>query len=307
MSNKKTWSALGWPWELDLLALVFVVVSLIGPYLIYSEHFASRTTLNPVAAHINEQTYILWAIGICVLFAMHLALAGSLLDNLSTPFLHLLAPLVFALLAYYRIFAVSHDMGDVTPVNGSAAQIVLTAGGALFASLLLARFRMMRHRMRFRETVWDKTEASAFDSSFFELIIQFRPLVYPPRRYRASQEGILVEGWFYTFAMPFEMIQSISAVRTMNIATDGDYYATNTKNLVRFELLDRSKPIFISPDNREEFIQYCAHHVARIRPPGTKHGTMSGLYARHTHAGGTGGGSAKAGGTQSGTTPTPHA
>ncbi len=300
---------MGWPWELDILTLVFVVIALAAPYFIFSEHTASATIDNPATSQLNEQAYMLWAIGICVLFVMHLALAGSMSDTLSTPFLHLVAPLVFALLAYYRIHAVSSDLGNVTPVNGSLSQVAMLVGSTLAVSLLIAKLRTVRHLLRFRDVTWDKIERSTFDSSFFELITQFRPLIYTPRLYRACSEGILVQGWFYTIAMPFEMIQSISAVRTMNISSDGDYYATNTHNLIRFELLDRNKPIFISPENRDDFIHYCAHHVARIRPPAnraSRPGTMSGLYGRHTQSGGTRAGHTHAGGTQAGVPPTTH-
>ncbi len=280
MSKKTVWAPPGWPFELDALALAFVLLALIVPYSIFMDQVATATLDNPVASKLQEQTNILWAIGICVLFVMHLALAGASMDTLSTPFLHLLSPLFFGLLAYFRIFAVSNDAGRTNFfITGSAGQVALLFVVGLIATFLVARLRMARHLMRFRNTVWDKVEKSSFDSSYFELIAQFRPLVYPPRNYRASEAGILVEGWFYTIVIPFEMVQSISAVRTMGFSAAGNYYATNTKSLVRLELLDNGKPIFISPDHREEFIQYCAHHIARLRPSAhhSRHGTSPGI------------------------------
>lgn len=290
MSKNKTWAPPGWPWELDILALIFLVIALAVPYAIFSGQTADPSlSINPAEQKLKEQTYMLWSIGICLLYVMHLALAGARLETLSTPFIHLLSPMVFALLAYFRIYTVATDMEQSTMVTGEPAQIALLIAGVFVLTFVVARLRMARYLHRFRDVQWDLLCASRYDASYLELITQFRPLVYPPRRYRVCENGILVEGWFYTIAIPFEMVQTINPVRTMGIAAAGNYYASNTGALVRFELLDSGKPIFISPDNRDEFIQYCARHVARMRPSAnhqSRHGgTSPGTSARHTHAG----------------------
>lgn len=288
MSKNKTWAPPGWPWELDILALLFVVVAVVLPYSIYTGNLASaETTANPAVLKLKEQTYILWSIGICLLFVMHLALGGARLEMLSTPFIHLISPMVFAVLAYYRIYIVSVDMEKITLVTGQPGQIAMLIAGVFLLTFVVARLRMARYLHRFRDTQWDLICPSHYDSSYLELIAQFRPLVYPPRRYRACEEGILVEGWFYTIGIPFDMVQTINPIRAMGFAADGNYYASNTNALVRFELLDSGKPIFISPDGRDEFIQYCARHVARMRPSTnhhSRHGTNPGVTARSSHS-----------------------
>lgn len=289
MSKNKTWSPPGWPWELDILALVFVIIGLVVPYSLYTGNMAGGAeSVNPAVLKLKEQTYILWSIGICVLYVMHLALANVSMEAQSTPFVHLISPLVFSLLAYFRINTVAKDMERTTFIDGSVGQIAMLVGAILFITLIVARLRMARYLHRFRDVQWDIISYARYDSSYLELIAQFRPLVYPPRRYRASEEGVLVEGWFYTIVVPFDSVQTINPVRTMGFSAAGNYYASTTSSLVRFELLDNDKPLFISPENRDEFIQYCARHVARTRPSAThhsRHGTSAGVTARGTQAG----------------------
>lgn len=289
MSKNKTWAPPGWPWELDILSFVFLVLGVFIPYNLFSQHQSeSALAVNQAAIALKEQTYILWSIGLVILFIMHLALAGASDDSMSTPFIHLISPLLFAGLAYYRIYVVAHDMGQSTFVNGTWGQMVLCGVGVMVATLIMARLRLARHMHRYRDEAWDMECPASYDRTYFELIAQFRPLVYPPRRYRLSPQGILVEGWFYAIVIPFAKLQSINPVRAMGVSAAGHYYASNTNSLVRFELLDSDQPMFISPDGRDEFIQYCLHHAARMRPSSvhrSRHGTNPGVTARDTHPG----------------------
>ena len=192
MSKNKTWSSPGWPWELDILAFVFVVIALLVPFLIYHENTSAAGVSNPAALRLKEQTYILWSIGIGVLYVMHIAVASASLGNISTPFIHLISPLGFALLGYYRIYEVSADMGSITMINGETGQVVAASAAVIFITLVVAKLRMARLMHRFRDVQWDLVCPSSYDRSYFELMTQFRPLVYPPRRYRASEQGLLV-------------------------------------------------------------------------------------------------------------------
>lgn len=290
MSKKKTWSAPSWSWELDLLASLFVVAALAIPYLLFTGT-SNGSVVNEASAALEEQSHILWAIGVGVLFIMHLAVAGASLEMVSTPFLHLVAPLVFALVAYYRILVSARqaDLADF-PLNGSPVQIAAAVGIVLVLTLATARMRTARYLRYYRNETWDINVKSRYDSSYFSLLAQFRPMVYPPRRIRASANGILAEGWFYVLSIPFEMVQSLSPVNHAGVALTGKYYASSTGNLVRMELLDNSLPIFISPENRNEFIHYCAQHIARLRPSSSNtrrshSGTRSAHGSKETYAG----------------------
>lgn len=290
MSKNKTWDPPGWPWELDILAIVFVVISLVVPYLIFSDASATASS-NQAAFTLNEQRHVLWAIGIVVLFVMHLAVAGASLETISTPFIHIVTPVGFALIAYYRTFSVAREVGKSTLATGSILQIVVLVLAVFLATLLVARIRMARYFLRFRDVKWDIISPSRYDGSYLELMSQLRPLIYPPRLLRATTEGMLIEGWFYIMPVPFAMVQSITAVNSFGYASSGTYYASSTSHLIRLELLDSSEPIFVSPAQRDEFLQYCAHHVARLRPakgaktrPGT-HGGHDRAHQTHNGAG----------------------
>ena len=289
MSKNKTWGPAGWPWELDLLSLVFIVVAVLLPYQIFAAHAAdSSLAANQAALKLKEQSYILWSIGLVALLLMHLGLAGVGDRSNSLPVIHLVSPLVFAGLAYYRILVVSSDLNQPMFVNGHLGQMLLGIVVVIVATLLVAKLRMARLMHRFRDTAWEMECGSEYDRSYFELIAQFRPLLYPPRRYRLCDEGILVEGWIYAVVIPFSNIQSINPVKAMGFSSAGHYYASNTSSLVRLELLDSDDPLFISPYGRDEFLHYCAHHVARTRPSThhrTRQGTNPGVTARDTHPG----------------------
>lgn len=260
MSKNKTWAPPGWPWEMDILALVFVVAALVIPY-----YFFTEATSSDITRTLKEQQHVLWAIGITVLFVMHLAVAGTTLETISTPFLHLLSPVAFAVLAYYRTYTVLKETNRPSIFTGSPLQYALVVISVLLLSLVIARIRMARHLLRFRDVKWDIISKSKYDSSYFQLIAEFQPLVYPPRVLRACTEGILIEGWFYLMPIPFEMFQGLAPTAGIRHASSGRYLASSAHNLIRVELLDNAEPLYISPENRAEFLNYCAQHITHLR------------------------------------------
>lgn len=285
MSKNKTWSPPGWPWELDLLSLIFVIAALAVPYVYFGEAAGDAATLA-----LREQQHVLWAIGIVVLFIMHLAIGGATLEMISTPVLHLISPTAFALIAYYRSHTVFVQANKQTWMDGSPLQYILVGLGAIVLTLIIARIRTVRFLHKFRDVQWDIKHKAPYDSTYWQLITEFEPLVYPPRSYRACNDGILIEGWFYVMPIPFEMFQSLTAAAGMRHTTNGRYLASTAHNMIRIELLDNAEPLYISPENRQEFLAYCASHVARLRPqshsakgtqPGTAHGTSKGTFYGH--------------------------
>lgn len=289
MSKNKTWAPPGWPWELDLLTLAFLVLGVLIPYNLFTQNMAeSSFAANLAVAKLKEQTYILWSIGLCLLYITHLALSGAGDDSLSIPVVQMVSPVLFASLAYYRIYAVATDMQQTTMLTGNPGQILVVLVMVMLTTFIVARLRLARHLHRFRDTQWDLECAAAYDSSYFSLISEFRPLVYPPRRYRVCDQGLLIEGWCYSVVIPFSSIQSVHPVRSAAVTTAGYYYASNTGNLVRMELVDSPRPLFISPEGRDELVQYIAHHTALMRPSQqhrSRHGTHPGVTARDTHPG----------------------
>lgn len=280
MSKNKTWNTPGWPWEMDLLCLVFVVIALAAPY-----YYFTASTGEEITRTLMEQRHVLWAIGITVLFVMHLAVSGTTLETISTPFLHLLSPMAFAVLAYYRTFSTIQQTAHSSPLNGSALQYALVAVSVLILSLVMARIRMARQLLRFRDIKWDLVCKSPYDRTYFQLITEFQPLVYPPRLVRACSEGVLIEGWYYLMPLPFSMFQGLAPVAGIRHAANGRYIASSTRNLVRIELLDNAEPLYISLENRAEFLNYCARHIAHLRAHTTGSPNRTRDTASGTHAG----------------------
>ncbi len=289
MSKNKTWAPPGWPWELDLLTLAFLVMGVLIPYNLFTQHMAeSSLAANQAVVKLKEQTYILWSIGLCLLYVMHLALSGAGDDALSIPVVQMTSPVVFAALAYYRIYVVAADMQQTTMLTGNLGQILVFIAVVMLITFIVARLRLARHLHRFRDTQWDLECSASYDATYFSLMAEFRPLVYPPRRYRACDQGLLIEGWCYSVVIPFTSIQSVHPVRANTLTTAGYYYASNTGNLVRLELVDSPRPLFISPEGRDELIQYIAHYTTHMRPSQqhrSRHGTHPGVTARDTHPG----------------------
>lgn len=284
MSKNKTWSPPGWPWELDLLSLVFVGVALIVPYIYFQMSSEDEITMA-----LREQRHTLWAIGIVLLFILQIIIGGASLELISTPILHLVAPTLFALLAYYRSFTALQEANLTQVINGSVFQYFLVSIAAIALTAVMARIRTLRYLSHYRNVEWEIVQKAPYDSTYWSLITEFEPLVYPPRYYRACKDGILIESWFFIMAIPFTAFQSLSAAAGMRHTTNGRYIASSAKSLIRIELLDNAEPLFISPADRQQFLAYCAMHVARLRPTSTtarapSHGTHSGT-ARGTHAG----------------------
>jgi hypothetical protein len=282
MSKNKTWSPPGWPWELDLLSAVFVIIALTVPFIYFG-----RDAADEVASVLREQQHVLWAIGIVVLFLMHLVLGVSTFEFITTPFLHLISPVVFALIAYFRAHTIFIEAKIQTPFSGSFGQYAGVAASVFLIALLVARIRKARFMRRFRDIKWDLVHKAPYDGTYWQLLTEFQPLVYPPRTYRACNDGILIEGWFYAMAIPFEMFQSLTAASGLRHATNGRYFASTTRTMIRIELLDNAEPVYISPENRQQFLAYCANHVARLRPQSghsarsTQHGEQNGRSFAH--------------------------
>ena len=278
MKDKQHWGPPGWPWELELLALVFVVTAILVPY--YLQYMQapepSQMSLMAKAEHARRQEMttwqdmegFFWAIIIVGFYLVHIAMASASIDFMSTPFTHLFSPLVFSVITYYRLFKLKTVALAGTPlVSGKPLEIGIWLTGVLVITYLVARIRMARLMLGFRDTDWDVTTPSLFDKTYTELMVQIRPLIYAPRLCRACSKGILIEGWFYVMPLSFESIQAMDATRSASSMTAGEFLATSAHNLVRMRIIDQVDPLYISPADPTTFLSYCepriaAHHAA---------------------------------------------
>jgi hypothetical protein len=283
VKNQQRWGVPGWPWELELLALVFVATSIIVPFWLQHTQTPDSSQLSLIAkAELvrNQQTTswsdlsgAFWAIVIVGLYVAHIAMASSAVRFMSTPISHLWAPLVFAMIGYSRLYALTQRGSTLSHniVSGSPLEILLWVVGVLAITFLVARIRMARLTLKFKTVDWDVSTPSLYDSSFGELVFQWRPLLYPPRMIRACEQGILIEGFFYEMPIPFDSIQAMDAVHGAGFTSSGYCLATSMKSLVRVQTTEQAEPILISPRDRNTFLHYCQQHIA-LRTPLTRSG-----------------------------------
>ncbi len=289
MKHSNRWSPPGWPWELELLALIFVVIAIVVPA--YLEHMRPPETqqqnISLIAkAQIESQkdanTWqqlqgFFWALALVGLYIAHLLISGASGESISTPFTYLFSPLAFALITYYRLYEITKGSSmDARIVNGNPLEIVGWICGVLIITFLVARIRMARHMLRFRSVDWELVSPTRFDSTYFELLAHFQPLVYPPRMYRACPEGLLVEGWFYVMPISFDSIQSVDATHGSAMISAGTYLATSSKAMIRLRVVNKSEPILISPAMQIEFLHYCEQQVSAHKGPQHAPDTKSG-------------------------------
>lgn len=276
MSAKKTWAPPGWPWELELLALVFVIAALAIPaYISYTDTNTTETEVMSLVARaemaqkqemasLAEQRSVFWAVGIIGLYLTHLIVASTSISMISTPFSHIFAPLAFSMIAYFRLLTFRGVGISSNIVSGSPTQIAFWALGVIVITLLVARLRMARHMLRFRHIEWEFETPALFDQTFWtRLLFTIHPLIYPPHVYKVCSEGILVEGWLYVLPIPFQSVISFEDVRRATFVSAGRYFATSTRNLVRLQLTESNVPFFLSPTDRIGFMRHCNQNLHR--------------------------------------------
>jgi len=277
-TNRKIWAPPGWPWELELLALVFVITALVVPYLLARGEAPTPEAITLIqrgelarqqmdTATLQDQLGFFWAVAIIGVYVVHIALASMSIDLISTSFTHLISPLVFSMITYYRLWAVQTS-ADVSAkvVSGEPREIALWILAVTIVTILVARIRVGRHMLNFKEVDWDIVTPTKFEFlRYLELIPTVTSLIYPPRLYRASPDGIMIEGWLYVMPIPYRIVASIEPVNRTRLTTSAHQFATTTRDLIRLQLTDRQIPVYISPRDRDAFVHYCKERIAERR------------------------------------------
>jgi len=284
MKIKRTkWNPPGWPWELEVLTLVFCFLAVWGPYHVEtSNHLSDHAMIATAGSEatqpeaIKTQFRFMIAVGIVALYVIHLMLASSILSHITVSPVHFFSPSVFALISHFRI---THTPGfefQFSYLMQSTYQAALIFVIVITATAILMWIRRIRDMRAFSSTNWGITARARYDRTYPELIMQMKPLFFPPRRYRACAEGIVIEGWHY--AMPIGMgdINSMNKASISGIMGSGDFYAGSMKNAVRIDLHDSRQGLYISPENPDEFIAFCEKYLVRRKTSGpglsTRHG-----------------------------------
>lgn len=269
---KSIWGLPGWPWELEFLAFIFVLCALLIPYFYQSEAATEQETIEKEKVTLvkkaaledapeiktdvwfEEMKGFFWALVIVIAYFGHIILASTSYNYVSTPISHLLAPLIFVAILYYRLIQGRIiGSGIWTPVGWFFGVLIIT--------LLVARIRMARHMLNFRHVDWEINDPTQMDATFFELLPTFRPLFYFPHIFRACAEGIIIEGWFYILPIAFDMVEGMSVVEEPSMSSQGHFFATSNRQMVEINLYEDATPIYISPKDPETFVTYCSQYL----------------------------------------------
>lgn len=278
MEDRK-WAPPSRPLLLELLALVFVILAIAIPTYLQRESAASQTPPESAVSQtqgtrgaqvLNEEEWaesshsLFWGVGILGLYLVHLYIANASNDRISTSVTHFLSPIVFAMITYYRLYKLKGASIEV--VSGSPFEIAKWVIGVFAITILLARLRMVGHKKHFADVQWDMISKAPYDSTYFGMIIYAYPLLYPPRRYYVCSRGLLIEGWLYIMPIPFDVIHSVEAMKSVSMMNTGTFLASSAKSLMRIQLNDQKDPVFISPENRTDFVKYCMQHLKPLAP-----------------------------------------
>ena len=261
-SDNKIWLPPRVPWELELFTLLLVVAAFALPLFLFSD-LPKPEGAQPPQSFAPNMVNILWVFAILGTYLAHVATMSTQVDYCTSPPINLFAPLLFGLLCYGNLFYIAKDRGVSLPlVSGEWHQLVGYPILILGICLFMARVRTLRHRLRFRHVVWKLSSPPQVDSSFFfDLGRAILPVCYLPRRYLFSEEGILVEGFHYLYAIPFQSIESIEHSTQFSSLTKATYYAGSTGQMIQIQLNDHTTPIMISPKNIQDTLTFCEQHA----------------------------------------------
>lgn len=261
-SRANIWLPPGLPWELEVLTLLLVAASFVLPLFLFPDVATEQEALMPEDFTPNMLN-ILWLFAIIGTYFAHIAGISTQVTYCTTPPNNFFAPLFFGLLCYGNLYYLAKERDIVlSGVTGEWHQLIGYPMLIFGTCLLLARLRTLRHLHRFRNVTWKLTSLPQLDRSFiFDLGRAILPIFYLPRRYRFSEEGILVEGFHYLYAISFRSIESVEPAVQFSSLTSATYYSGSSKHTIQIQANDHPTPIMISPQDIEESLAFCEQHA----------------------------------------------
>jgi len=273
------WPKPGWPWELEIPCILLALAALLVPLMLpdYAPPVLAEDIPMVESARLarqvdwreswREQKDLTWGICIVAFYGLFHLLARGSHKRVSTPLVHLFAPIILTYILYGRLMdRVAPGSPGQPLVQGSATSLLIILLAGLGFGFVVARVRMAKYMLRVRDLAWDVNTPTVIDRTYFSLIVCLWPVFYPPRTYRTFTEGILVEGWLYVTPIPFSALKSVERVLKGAALSRGYFLATSRNRLVRLQLKDHAKPFYLSPRNAAYFVTYCQRHLASLRP-----------------------------------------
>jgi hypothetical protein len=259
------WAPPGWPWELELLNLGIVLIAICLPftlpahYRVILEIPANQPGFRQAFEIWNTGYGYVWTLLIAGIYFMHWISNYLVIEYITTPFSQLFSPLLFAALAYGRLYTFYRNLPASTRlISGTPLEAATWFFVVMAASLLIARYRTLKHLKQFCDTHWDISLPPAPSrGQWLGLLWRVHPLFYRPRCYHAGSHGILIEGWTYLLPIHYSGIEAFTPIVHENPVMAGFFTATSTQNLIRIQLFNRTVPIYISPQHPNLLWRYC--------------------------------------------------
>lgn len=260
-ATRKLWRETPWPWEFEVLTLVIIV----GSMVFCMDYEAVNTPAYAFGSDVIETqtTRMSWIIITALAYMGHLLLSRVALRDVSTPFHLIASPITFTILGFFNFrstYIRAHGPG-IWEFPFQAFVIVIMTVAAV--SFLLARVRMQRVMLPFRDMHWDidvapqKTKSGDWGGLFGRL----HPILYPPVRYRVNASGIEIEGPYYVTLISYREIAAIGHRERGNVAGAGVYLTHTMNDLVHIQLKARQEPIVLGPENAQAFTDYATRKL----------------------------------------------
>ena len=215
----------------------------------------------------RDQKNMVWALGLLGVYALHLTLAHRVSRLISTPIYHLFTPAVFMGILYSRLagLLVEPETGQLL-VTGTFLEGATWVLLVLALTFVVARVRMGRYLLNFKTVEWALTTPTRADRSMLSLLPYLTPLLYPPRIYHVFTDGIVVEGYLYALAIPFEDVQSVTRIAPKATIPRGLVLATSRESLICVQVKTHNVAVCLSPREPKAILTYAQTHLAGLRP-----------------------------------------
>ena len=208
-----------------------------------------------------------WVLVFLFSYLAHIVLNRISPNFVSTSIWMILAPVVFAFLGYYYLLCSYVWSGTESQVvTGAFWEITSILVMVLIVSILLARVRMQRVAIKLKGTKWDmELPARRSTNGRFALMGRVETIFYPPRSYKLCSEGVLIEGWNYVIALPFEQTKVIRKRDKGDVASAGFYAVKSLDQLILFDILFSKEPILIAPEKEGIFLEKARERLAEFK------------------------------------------
>lgn len=214
----------------------------------------------------RQQKDFTWFLTITPFYGLHLIIGWRASRYFSTPLVHVLTPTIMGMVMYYRLLTQPILPGaERILISGSPLEAVTLFLIFVALTLVVARLRLARYMLNFRGIDWDLTTPARIDHSFWRLVPQLTPVIYPPRVYHVFSEGVVVEGWLYALAIPFDTLETVKMRRIHERIASDLVLATSEQHMVEFKLKDSQTHILLSPTDYQEFSRYALQRVVGLR------------------------------------------